>query len=187
MAHIEQARWAHSLKKRFPQYFKNTRVLEIGSLNINGSDRRFFENCEYIGLDLVAGKDVDVICVAHEYNPGKLFDVVLSNSSLEHDIYYQLTLKKMVNLVRPGGLLYISVPNSWAEHGTKRNHPDDSGTTKMGEDWENYYKNLEIEDITNTIDLNLFKLYGIEMEMCFYRNGVTELGKDLRFWGIKYN
>jgi hypothetical protein len=39
MAHLEQKVYIKSIKDKFPYYFNNTKVLEIGSLNINGSIR----------------------------------------------------------------------------------------------------------------------------------------------------
>ena len=44
-----------------PELFTGTRVLEVGSLDINGSVRPIFTDCEYVGLDLGPGPGVDVI------------------------------------------------------------------------------------------------------------------------------
>lgn len=42
--------------------------------------------------------------------PDGSFDVVLSNSTLEHDRRFWLTLAEMRRLLRPGGLLLVGVP-----------------------------------------------------------------------------
>jgi len=79
MAHPEQLDYIKFLKEKFPEFFKEKKVLEIGSLNINGSIRDFFENCDYIGLDLEPGKDVDIICEGQNYDANdESFDVVSS-------------------------------------------------------------------------------------------------------------
>lgn len=181
MAHISQTEWCMKLKNDYPKYFVNKRVLDIGSLDINGNNKSLFVNCDYVGLDVVKGKNVDVVSIAHEYNPDKLFDVVLSTSALEHDMYYKLTLRKMVALLKPKGFMFISAPYEWHEHGTKKSRPEHSGTTQMGEKWANYYKNIDIEDITGTLNLEeiFYEFYiGVSSHKAIK-------GRDFRFWGIK--
>jgi hypothetical protein len=90
-------------------------------------------------------------------------------------MYYELTLKKMVSLLKPGGLLLFSVANSFGEHGTKRKNPSDSNTSTMDEPWANYYKNLAPKNITKALNVDeIFSKYKLEV-----------VKKDLRFWGIK--
>lgn len=176
MAHIEQIKYCESLRDKFPQYFRDKKILDIGSLDINGNNRYLFENCEYIGLDIIGGENVDVVCIAHEYNaPDGSFDVVLSTNAMEHDIYYPLTLKKMVSLLKAGGLMFFSVSNSHPEHGTARISPMYSGTSQANGDWKNYYKNLGPDDIKRSINMDkIFNKYELRIE-----------GMDLQFWGIK--
>jgi hypothetical protein len=162
------------LRRTYPSYFHKKRVLDIGSLDVNGSNRVLFRKCEYIGVDVIPGKGVDVVSIAHEYEPDKPFDVVLSTNALEHDIHYKKTLKKMIEVLNSGGLMFISAPYKWHVHGTKKVRPHSSGTSKMEGDWANYYKNLNIDDIIGNIDLELFKEFYI---------GIA--GRDLRFWGFK--
>ena len=45
--------------KRYGNLFKNKKVLDIGSLDINGSNRFLFEDCNYLGIDVGEGKNVD--------------------------------------------------------------------------------------------------------------------------------
>lgn len=61
MAHIQQFRFINFLRESMPNYFNSKKALEIGSLNINGSVRTFFTNCEYTGIDVAHGKDVDIV------------------------------------------------------------------------------------------------------------------------------
>ena len=94
MAHPVQQQFCSNIKSRFPQYFKNVKVIDVGSLDINGNNKYLFEDCDYIGLDIIEGKNVDVVSVAHEYDgENESFDVVLSTNAMEHDIYYPKTLQ----------------------------------------------------------------------------------------------
>ena len=68
MSHHQQLSFINFVKNKFPDYFDNKKVLEVGSLNINGSVRQFFTNCDYIGLDVGEGKDVDIVCQGQEYD-----------------------------------------------------------------------------------------------------------------------
>ena len=87
MSHQQQLSFVASVKDQFPEYFSQTKVLEVGSLNINGSVRQFFQNPdEYIGCDLGEGPGVDIVCRGHELPyPDGAFDVVISCECFEHD------------------------------------------------------------------------------------------------------
>ena len=81
MAHQAQVDYCLFVKNKFPEFFKNTRVVDFGSLDINGSNRQFFDDCEYTGLDIGEGKNVDIVTKAHEYNaPDSSYDVVVSQN-----------------------------------------------------------------------------------------------------------
>lgn len=72
------------------EVFKNARVIEVGSLDVNGSVRDYimeFLPREYIGIDFIDGKGVDKVMDAEnlESEFGKSsFDVVVSTEMLEH-------------------------------------------------------------------------------------------------------
>jgi len=176
MAHTSQQKYCEDIKNKFPEFFKDIKVLDIGSLDVNGSNRYLFENCNYIGLDVAEGKNVDVVSVAHEYDSeNESFDVVMSTNAFEHDIHYKLTLNKMVELLRPGGLMFFSASNSFKKHGTKDHSPSSSNTSTMDEKWANYYKNLNLDDVESVLNLDdIFEKYKLDIYM-----------KDIRFWGIK--
>ena len=174
MAHPAQIAWCDKIKENHPNYFRNKRVLDIGSLDVDGNNQYLFSNCEYVGLDVVPGPNVDVVSIAHMYKPSAPFDVVLSTNALEHDLYWRQTLDAMLTFLKPVGFLFFSVSASHPEHGTKRTSPTHSGTTQMGAEWENYYRNLTEVDLHESLDLNKF-----------YRYEISTFEKDLRFWGIK--
>ena len=175
--HKTQKQWCNGIKRQFPTHFHRSRVLDVGSLNVNGTNRYLFRNSQYVGIDIVEGPGVDVIGRAHEHEitEGKKYDVVLSTSALEHDMFWFLTLPQMIRLLKPGGLMFFSCAYGQRQHGTRTNHPKDSGTTQLKGDWSNYYRNLKVIDV-------YFVLLP-EKSFASYMIGVT--GRDLRFWGIK--
>ncbi len=176
MAHKAQVLWCKEIKKLYPQYFVNKRILDIGALDINGNSKGLFENCDYIGLDLIEGPNVDVVSIAHEYNCTEQFDVVLSTNAFEHDMYFELTLKKMVELLKPLGLMFFTACSKHKVHGTEKTSPWTSGTAQIGnKKWANYYKHMTVKDITNVLNLKeIFSKFILEDEE-----------KDIRFVGIK--
>ncbi len=174
--HPAQQEYCESVKAQFSEYFEDVRVLDVGSLDINGNNKYLFDDCEYIGLDVVPGKNVDVVCVAHEYEPEIKFHTIISTNALEHDIHYKKTLRHMVKLLLPKGLLVISACNAWQEHGTKKASPRNSGTATLDDDeWANYYKNVTPEMIEKVISI----------EEIFQEHYLDINRRDVVFWGVK--
>ena len=103
------------------------------------------------------------------------FDVVLSTNALEHDMFWFLTLIKMIRSLKHKGLMFFSCAYSQREHGTIIRKPMDSGTAKLQGDWSRYYRNLRVMEVYSVINP--------ERSFRSYMIGVT--GIDLRFWGIK--
>mgnify|MGYP000856624846 CR=1 FL=1 len=128
--------WFAAVRQRHPEFFCGARVLEIGSLNINGSVRELFDGGEYVGLDLGEGPGVDVVCVAGAYEaPAGSFDVVCSSSCFEHDMLLPMTLTNAVRLLRPGGLMVWTCATASNEHGTRRHGAADSPFTTQLPAW----------------------------------------------------
>ena len=72
----------------------NGKVLDVGSRDTNGSYKKIFEGWEYIGLDVVPGKNVDYVPDAPycwEKIADETFDIVISGQALEHIEYPQKT------------------------------------------------------------------------------------------------
>lgn len=139
MAHPAQQEFCHDVKLRFPEYFQETRVLEVGSRDINGSVRDEFINADYIGIDVEAGPGVDQVCLGHEFQADpESFDVVCSNETFEHDPYAARTVAHMLSLLRPGGLFFMTCAGEGRkEHGTTRTG------SRYGPD-ANYYQNVSV-------------------------------------------
>jgi SAM-dependent methyltransferase len=177
VAHREQQYFIQMVKERFPTFFVDQRVLEIGSLDINGSVRSFFSGGAYTGIDVGPGPGVDIVCEGQNYPaPDGSFDVVISCECMEHNPYWAETWNNMIRMCRSGGLVVMTCATTGrAEHGTTRTSPQDSPLT-VGKGW-NYYKNLVAEDFTQSADMpSLFR------EMAFSTNTRS---KDLYFWGVR--
>lgn len=172
MAHNAQRNFCEYVKAKHPDHFSNVKVLDVGSLDINGNNRYLFEDSVYQGIDLAPGNNVDIVKPIHEYKPEDMFDTIISTEMLEHDKHYVKSLNRMVELLRSGGLLLLTFATTGRqEHGTNRTRTSDSPFTC------DYYKNLTQFDIQDAIDL----------EKCFsnYRFAINSNPNDLYFWGLK--
>jgi SAM-dependent methyltransferase len=180
MAHYKQQNFFTRVKEAYPKYFRDVKVLDIGSLDINGNTKHFFKHpFYYVGVDLSEGNNVNVVCPGHLYDSGFLFDVVMSSECFEHDMYYIRTLQNMIRLLKSNGLMVFTCASTGRpEHGTLRSIPSDAPFLhEMDEKWANYYKNLTEDDIRAAINIDdIFSSYNFEYEAesC-----------DLYFWGIK--
>ena len=177
MSHKEQKNFVASVKEKHSIFFKNKCVVEMGSLNINGSVREFFQDCVYVGVDVAPGFCVDVISLGHQYDmPDNSFDVAISCECFEHDPHYINTLENMIRLVKPGGLIIFSCATTGRkEHGTINSEPQSSPlTVNLG--W-NYYKNLEEKDFKKELNFeSLFNEYNFNYDLNVF---------DLYFYGVK--
>ena len=174
MSHKEQLAYIKSLKDKFPEFFKDKKVLEVGSLDVNGSIRPFFENCGYLGVDVGPGKAVDLVCRGEDIDyPDNFFDTVLSCECFEHNPNYKETLLNMIRMLKPEGLLVFTCATTGRkEHGTINSSPDSNPLEKT-----NYYKNLIREDFEEFMDFaDIFDKY---------RFSVNDHAADLQFFGFK--
>lgn len=174
MAHVAQMNYVNFIKTNAPEFFTNCKVLEIGSYNVNGSVRCFFNNCNYTGLDVCSGKDVDIVCSGHEYKSNEKFDTIISCEAFEHNMYWVETFNNMIELCKSGGLIILTCATTGRkEHGTKRTNTQiESLSTDVFGD---YYKNLTEIDFRNNIDMSKFRICK------FFVNNVDN---DLYFYGF---
>lgn len=104
-------------------------VVEIGSRDINGSIRWHFPGSDYIGLDLIAGSSVDVVCDALDYEPSQRVDLVICCEVFEHCPYWGEILNHVASWLKPGGKIIITCggpgrdPHSAIDGGSL--HPDE--------------------------------------------------------------
>jgi cyclopropane fatty-acyl-phospholipid synthase-like methyltransferase len=105
------------------------------------------------------------------------FDVIVSTECFEHDSEYKLSFQNIVRMLKKGGLFFFTCASTGRpEHGTRRTTPQDSyGTIAKNEEFQDYYKNLTIDDIKEYIDNNFI------LKQAYYNSSVH----DMYFWGIK--
>jgi hypothetical protein len=108
--HPANEHWWKICQEKYEIYFQNVeRVLEVGSYYVNGSVRDYFSNvATYIGIDWREGPNVDVVTLAHEMAFDLPFNTIISASMLEHDPYWELSITRMVELLRDDGGLFLS-------------------------------------------------------------------------------
>ena len=177
MAHHEQMEYCSRISQSHKEHFVGKSVLDVGSLDINGNNRYLFTNYKYIGVDIGAGNNVDVVCRGHEFKDSEGFDIVISAECFEHDEFWKDTITNCINLTKPGGIFLFSCATTGRpEHGTKRSNPQDSPFTSLIEN--DYYMNLTEQDIRKEIDMeNHFSQHE------FIAREIWP--QDLYFWGIK--
>lgn len=182
MAHPEQQNFCKEVKKVYPDFFINKKVLDVGSLDINGNNRYLFENCDYTGIDVGPGKNVDIVALGHEFNaPDESYDTIISTECFEHDMHYPKTMANIVRMLKKRGLFLFSCAAPGRHvHGTSSHEPSNSPlTVTLGEEWANYYKNLSPDDIDKVEALKKLRY------KCYIGGGGAPPGVDLYFYGIK--
>lgn len=160
--------------------FQGCSVLDVGSGDINGNNRHYFEKSTYLGCDVAPGPNVDIACPCHQlpFEP-ESFDVIISTECLEHDMHWRETLRKICDLLKPGGAFVMTCASTGrAEHGTLRSQAADSFTTRLDDtEWNEYYMNLTAEDVADAIPVReIFPIHGFHYQ---------SESKDLYFYGIK--
>jgi hypothetical protein len=171
MAHHAQQEYCKSVKNRFPHLFEGS-VLDIGSMDINGNNRYLFDNCDYLGIDIGEGRNVDIVCPGNFFRSEKEFDVVISTECFEHDKFWVATIFNSWIHLKSGGLyLFTCAADGRPEHGTSRT---DSFSSPFTND---YYMNLN-EGLAMK-NLPIEKMFS-EFEFKTNNNPC-----DLYFWGIK--
>lgn len=121
----------------------DVRVLDVGSRDVNGTFREYFPTQRYLGIDIEAGPNVDVVVEEYSYPfADGSFPVIVSGSCLEHVRKPWLWMREVSRLLAPGGRLCVIAPfmHPYHEHPVDcwRIYPDgmralmeDSGLTVL--------------------------------------------------------
>jgi SAM-dependent methyltransferase len=79
---------------------------------------------EYVGIDVVAGSEVDVVVTQDEQwpVPDQHYDVVLSTQVIEHADNLELALTQMSRALKTGGAIILSFPFLYNVHGAPHDY-----------------------------------------------------------------
>ena len=126
---------------------KEKRVLEVGSVDVNGNLRPIVEAHgprEYVGVDIEKGRGVDVVCRAEDILQTfgrESFDAVISTEMLEHIRDWRTVVSNIKNICRPGGVVLLTTRS----HGFKyHGFPYDFWRYEQ-EDMKNIFSDFEIQ------------------------------------------
>jgi hypothetical protein len=164
--HVEAHEWVYHSFHDKNNGRTNLKVLEIGSLDINGSVRNIFKPFagEYIGLDPQEGPGVDVVMDAMLYNKPNYFDVIVTAETFEHTPYWKDIIKLSHHNLVPGGLFIATM----AGEGRQPHSAIDENPIR---EWE-HYANIGAWDLKQT--LKIFDTFEVNI-----------LNQDLRCWACK--
>jgi len=108
-------------------FLDSSLVLDVGSLDVKhkGNYRVLFEpnaKTKYIGCDLIAGPNVDVVIETENVFPwpNNTFNFVISGQTIEHCSNPFRFVSECARVLKPKGKLFITGPSSGVMH-----HPPD--------------------------------------------------------------
>ncbi|HNT56306.1 MAG TPA: methyltransferase domain-containing protein [Syntrophales bacterium] len=96
-------------------------ILDVGSMDINGSYRDLFDSppWHYRGADMAEGKNVDLVLRdphAWKEIPSRSLDVVISGQALEHMAFFWIVILEVERILRPGGFFCLIAPSGGPAH-----------------------------------------------------------------------
>lgn len=109
--------------KTYDLNVSGARTLIVGSLDVNGSVRPYFDKTKITGVDLFEGEGVDLVIDAHRLldiesidaifgnqqdNSLEFFDTIVCTEMLEHDDEFWTTLDNIGWLLRSDGYLILT-------------------------------------------------------------------------------
>lgn len=117
---IQHAAAVH-IQREFPE-LAGVRILDVGAGQGNLISELASRGAAGVALEYAAPSLPGVKTVSHDLNLGSLpfdgdtFDVVVATEVLEHLRMQYGVLHEMVRVLRPGGLLVLTIPNYWNVH-----------------------------------------------------------------------
>lgn len=161
--HNTVRQYVKRIRQQLPGFFYGRRVLEVGSLDINGTVRDYFHQCQYTGIDVGPGPCVDF--VSHVLNwpvPPCRYEVVVSTEALEHDKLWRESLARMYDLLHPGGLLLVTCAGPRREeHGTHFRDPAASPHTL------DHYHGLTPEEVRSALGVPVHFQFPTDVDLRF--------------------
>jgi hypothetical protein len=164
--HTEAYDWVFAAFHTWRKDRTNLNILEIGSLDINGSVRPIFEpfKSEYFGIDTQPGPGVDLVSDGVSYWAPNTYDVVVCTEVFEHtDKWKDIIKQSWINLKHNG--LFIA---TMAGEGRPFHSGIDGGQLREHE----HYANIGAWELKKSLWM-------------FALNEVNYANADLRCWALK--
>ena len=166
--HSEAMEFVYSSFHNWKDDRTNLKVLEIGSLDINGSVRPMFKpfTSKYVGLDTQEGPGVDIVYDAAKYTKPNAFDVVVCAEVFEHTPEWQTIIKKSYKNLVEGGIFIATMAG-------EGRHPHSALDTGAIREWEHYANigewqlkqtliNIGFKDVSVNVNGNDIRCYGVK-------------------------
>lgn len=156
----------HSFRQWDSPIKDGLKILEFGSLDINGSVRSVLQQHSqlFIGVDVQDGPGVDIVDDAETFDSDQRFDIVVCCEVFEHTPRWREIIQNSHRLMVDGGLFIATM----AGEGRPPHSAIDENPIR---DWE-YYANVGAWELNRTMRL-------------FSKHQVDVLGTDIRAFGIK--
>jgi glycosyltransferase involved in cell wall biosynthesis/SAM-dependent methyltransferase len=94
-------------------------IVDVGAQDVNGSLKQYSPaSANYVGIDFVEGKGVDIV-ITDPYNlPFKTgtVDAVVCSSVFEHSEFFWLLFQECLRITKPDGVVYINAPSNGMVH-----------------------------------------------------------------------
>ena len=100
----------------YGENFKGGTVIDIGSRDYNGSYRTLFTESIYIGVDIAAGLNVDMLMGSTEWNALQNVDAAISGQTFEHVADRPQLMGSIFNVLKSGAMVCIIVPSEGPQH-----------------------------------------------------------------------
>jgi len=100
-------------------------VLDVGSIDVNGSYRKYIEDkgWKYTGLDIAPGPNVDMVAIDPYRFPvvDEEYDLVIAGSTMEHVQSIWKWVPELARVTKIDGRIVVLTHTSWVVH----RHPVD--------------------------------------------------------------
>ena len=142
------------------------KILEFGSLDINGSVRGILQQHaeKYVGVDMQGGPGVDIICDATSFMSHDKYDVVVCAEVFEHTPHWRHIINNSHKHLAEGGLFIATM----AGEGRRPHSAIDENPIR---EWE-YYDNVGVWELQRALKI-------------FSRFETNTLLYDLRCWAVR--
>lgn len=95
------------------EWWAGNLVVDVGSLDVNGNPRGRLQDwgARYVGVDMVEGPNVDVVCRAEDlvaHFGAEHFDAVVSVDAAEHFEDWRACLSQMKRVCKLGGVIFFA-------------------------------------------------------------------------------